>query len=137
MGKVDGQEGEENSMNNEKKKSTIDERKSEHKKAILEHLAKIPIVHIACERAGVSRATYYRWIKEGVKFKRETTDAIKAGEALINDMGESQLINLIKEKNFSAVRYWLDRRHPKFKRPQDPEDSDEDHKVTYKIMKYQ
>ena len=42
-------------------------------------------------------------------------EALAEGEALVNDMSESQLLTLIKEKNFSAVRFWLNRRHPKFK----------------------
>ena len=41
--------------------------------------------------------------------------AIEEGEALINDMSESQLISLIRDKNFSAVRFWLTHRNPKFR----------------------
>ena len=41
--------------------------------------------------------------------------AINEGEALINDMSESQLISLIREKNFAAVRFWLTHRHSKFR----------------------
>ena len=41
--------------------------------------------------------------------------AIEEGEALINDMSESQLISLIRDKNFAAVRFWLTHRNPKFR----------------------
>jgi len=36
------------------------------------------------------------------------------GEEMINDLSESQLITLIKEKNFSAVQLWLRQHHPKY-----------------------
>ncbi len=121
--------------NNKQKQETIEKRRGTHKGSMLEYLAKMPIIQIACQQAGISRATYYRWLKTSPTFKRNVSEAIKTGEALINDMSESQLIALIKEKNFPAVRYWLDRRHPRFKRPPEPEEHEDD-KVTYKIVKY-
>lgn len=41
--------------------------------------------------------------------------ALAEGEALVNDMSESQLLTLIKEKNWSAISFWLRHRNPKFK----------------------
>lgn len=85
------------------------------KKLFLENLKKIPIIQVACEKAGVSRATVYRWRDKDKKFRKILDEALSQGEALINDMGESQLISLMKEKNFSAIRFWLNHRHDKFK----------------------
>ena len=85
------------------------------KKLFLENLKKIPIIQVACEKAGVSRATVYRWRDKDKKFRKTLDEALSQGEALINDMGESQLISLMKEKNFSAIRFWLNHRHDKFK----------------------
>ena len=34
---------------------------------------------------------------------------------MINEMGEAQLISLIKEKNWPAISFWLRHRNPKFK----------------------
>ena len=39
-------------------------RQMHNKTIILEQLQKAPIVQIACEKTGISRATYYRWRKE-------------------------------------------------------------------------
>jgi len=39
---------------------TIEKRQSKNKEQLLEILKKTPIVQIACEKAGVGRATYYR-----------------------------------------------------------------------------
>lgn len=85
------------------------------KKLFLENLKKIPIIQVACEKAGVSRATVYRWRDKDKKFRKTLNEALSEGESLINDMGESQLISLMKEKNFSAIRFWLNHRHDKFK----------------------
>lgn len=85
------------------------------KKLFLENLKKVPIIQVACEKAGISRATVYRWRDKDKKFRKILNEALSQGEALINDMGESQLISLMKEKNFSAIRFWLNHRHDKFK----------------------
>lgn len=85
------------------------------KKLFLENLKKVPIIQVACEKAGISRATVYRWRDKNKKFRKTLNEALSEGESLINDMGESQLISLMKEKNFSAIRFWLNHRHNKFK----------------------
>jgi hypothetical protein len=41
--------------------------------------------------------------------------ALAEGEELVNDMSESQLLTLIKEKNWSAISFWLRHRNPKYK----------------------
>ncbi len=88
---------------------------SQQKKKFLDYLRKIPIIHIACEKSGISRATIYRWREQDKKFRKALDESLSEGEALVNDMSESQLISLIKEKNFSAIRFWLNHRHEKFK----------------------
>lgn len=88
---------------------------SDTKKLFLENLKKVPIIQVACEKAGVSRATVYRWRDKDKKFHKVLNEALSEGEALVNDMSESQLISLIKEKSFPAVRFWLNHRHEKFK----------------------
>lgn len=85
------------------------------KKLFLENLKRVPIIQVACEKSGVSRATVYRWRDKDKKFKKSLEEALSEGEALVNDMGESQLITLIREKNFPAIRFWLNHRHTKFK----------------------
>ncbi len=84
-----------------KRVSTIRKNIAEQK-VLLEQLKKIPIVQIACERANIGRTTYYRWRKEDAKFKKAAEEAMQDGVDMINDLSESQLITLIKEKNFPA-----------------------------------
>jgi len=90
-------------------------KKNKVKNSFLEELKKIPIVQVACEKTGISRNSIYRWKREDKKFSKAMDEALTEGEDLVNDMSESQLLTLIKEKNFSAIRFWLNHRNPRFK----------------------
>lgn len=90
----------------------IEERKLEEKRRIIEQLRKTPIVQIACEKSGVSRATYYRWRKDDDEFIKNTDQAISEGSLLVNDMAESKLMSAIRDKNLTAIIFWLKHHHP-------------------------
>lgn len=98
-------------MGAEKNKKAVAKRTAADKKAVLEQLAKLPIVQVACQKAGIGRATYYRWRNEDKEFAEEADKAIEEGVQMINDLSESQLITAIRNSNFSAVRFWLQNRH--------------------------
>lgn len=83
----------------------------DQKERLIEQLKKTPIVQIACEKAGISRATYYRWRKDDQEFTKVTDEALNEGSLLVNDIAESQLLSLIKEKNLTAIIFWLKHRH--------------------------
>ncbi len=84
------------------------------KNQILVQLKEVPIVQIACSKAGVSRATYYRWRDEDAEFRKSADEAIAEGVLFINDMSESQMISLIKDKNWPAISFWLKHRHASY-----------------------
>ncbi len=84
------------------------------KKKLLKELKEMPVIQFACKRAGIGRATYYRWRSEDQDFVKEADKAITEGEELINDMSESQLISLIRDRNFQALKLWLRHHHPKY-----------------------
>ncbi len=94
-----------------KRASTI-RRNVAEQKVVLEQLRKTPIVQIACERATIGRTTFYRWRKDDAKFKKAAEEAMQDDVDMINDLSESQLIALIKEKNFPAIQLWLRQHHP-------------------------
>ena len=85
------------------------------KEAMLEQLRKTPIIQIACERAGLSRAVFYRWKAEDEKFSKAVDEAISEGTVFINELSESQIIALIKERDLPAIRLWLRHNHPKYR----------------------
>lgn len=93
---------------------TIEKRQTKNKELLLEHLSKIPIVHLACEKVNICRATYYRWRKEDEAFAENANNAIEEGSRLINDMAESQLISLIKDKHPTGIIFWLKHHHPAY-----------------------
>ncbi len=81
----------------------------------LEQLRKTPIVGVAAEKAGVSRRAIYNWRESDPAFAKEMEAALEEGEALLNDLTEGQLVNLIREGHLPAVTFWLRKRNPKFR----------------------
>ncbi len=90
-------------------------KKNKFQNQFLDELRKVPIVQVACEKCALSRNSVYRWKKEDAEFAKQFDEALEDGVAFVNDMSESQLLSLIKDKKFSAVRFWLNHRHPKYK----------------------
>jgi len=90
-------------------------KKSKLQNQFFEELAKVPIVQVACEKTGISRNSVYRWRKEDKTFASKMDKALAEGVALVNDMSESQLLTLIKEKNWSAISFWLRHRKDNYK----------------------
>lgn len=86
----------------------------QERKIILAELEKNAIVSHACKKAGVSRSTYYRWIEKNEEFRKVAKKAINNGVLAINDLGQSQLILMMKDGIFSAIKYWLSHRDPAF-----------------------
>lgn len=116
--------------NNEKKEATIRERQEKLKAGILEQLRAYPIVEIACRRCGTGRATYYRLREEDSAFADNADAAMAESNGRIDDLAESQLIELIKEKKWPAVRYRLD--HPRSKNSGIGDDKDALHVTVMK-----
>lgn len=100
--------------NQNKQRKTIRERQSREKEKLLDQLRKMPIIQIACEKAGIARASYYRWRSEDKEFAKASDGALAEGEAFITDISESQLIQMIRDRNFQAVQLWLRHHHPKY-----------------------
>ena len=88
-------------------------KKDKIKDLLIKLLKDMPVAHLALKKLNVSRASYYRWMKDP-KFAKEVNTAIAEGEALINDLSESQLISLIRDRNFQALHLWLKSHHPKY-----------------------
>ncbi len=91
--------------------SASDIRQSAQKSLMIEQLKKTPIVQVACEKTGISRATYYRWYKADKEFAKKSDEALCEGSSLVNDMAESQLMAAIRDKNMTAIVFWLKHHH--------------------------
>lgn len=91
--------------------SKIVERQEDKKGEMVEQLKRTPIVQVACEKVSISRATYYRWLKDDSDFQIHAQEAINEGNALVSDMAESQMIGMIRNGNLGAITFWLKHRH--------------------------
>ncbi len=83
---------------------------TQNKELLLTQLRKVPIVQLACEKAGVGRATYYYWRKQSKKFAKECDKAIEDGIKVMNDMA----LTAIRSGNMTAVSMWLRHHHPSY-----------------------
>lgn len=98
-----------------KQRQTVNARIKKEKDKFLEIIKKNPVIQVACERSGVSKATFYRWKADDKEFCDKADTAMSEGKELVSDIAISQLISAIKDKNMHAIRYWLSNHHPDYK----------------------
>ena len=87
---------------------------TKQKKILIEELEKNPVIGFATKRAGIARATYYRWLKKSKKFAEVAEKARDRGVSLINDLAQAQIILMIKNGNLTAIKFWLTHRDSAF-----------------------
>jgi hypothetical protein len=76
----------------------------ENKKAIIEALKQsLGVVTTACDSVGITRQTYYYWLKTDEEFRQEVEDL----ENVTLDFAESQLFKQIKEGSTAATIFYL------------------------------
>lgn len=95
---------------------TVAVRIAEDKEVLLKALREYPVASTACKVAGVGRATYYRWLSEDATFKKQARLALKEGALVVNDIAEDILITMVKDKDLSAIKYWLQFHHEDYSR---------------------
>lgn len=93
----------------------VTKRQVKNKAQLLEQFRKTPIIQLACEKAGIGRATFYRWKKEDPDFAQMAEEALGDGIRLMNDMAESKLLSSVKEGNLTGIIFWLKNRHEAYK----------------------
>lgn len=93
---------------------TIKIRQGKLKQALLDQLKRTPTIELACEKAGVARATYYRWLKASKAFAKAAEEAVYEGRLFISDIAESQIFSLIRDKKIEAIKYWLSHNNPRY-----------------------
>lgn len=96
------------------KVETIKARQSKLKQALLEQLRRLPLREAAYDKVGVTRMTVSRWRKASKKFADEMDTAIAEGYEFICGIAESQLISLMRQGKFEAVRFILQSNSPRY-----------------------
>lgn len=90
-------------------------KKNKLQNQFFDELEKVPIILVACEKVGLSRNSIYRWRKEDSVFAKKMDESLARGVDFVNDMSESQLLTMIKEKNWPAISFWLRHRNNNYK----------------------
>ena len=93
------------------KVETIQVRQNKLKQALIEQLRRLPVREVAYDKVGVTRMTVSRWRKASKKFADEMDAAMSEGIEFMNGLGESQLISLMRQGKFEAIRFWLQNNH--------------------------
>lgn len=79
-------------------------KKKQYKKAIIEALEKsLGVVTTACKQVGISRKTYYQYLKEDPDFAAEVNDV----QNVALDFAESQLHKQIQDGSTAATIFLL------------------------------
>lgn len=84
---------------------------------LVEEIEKTPLVHVACDKVGISRNTFYRWMKEDKKFLERINESMSLGSGFVSDVALSNVLSGIKNKDAMYTKYWLSHKHPDFRRP--------------------
>jgi hypothetical protein len=95
-------------------RKTVNARISRDKQKFLEILEKNPVIHIALERSGVAKPTFYRWREQDTEFAQKVEAAMREGKGLVSDIAIAQLISAIKQNNIPAIKFWLQNHHPDY-----------------------
>jgi len=97
-----------------KQRQTVNTRIQKDRQKFLEILEKNPVIQIAIDHSGISKATFYRWRDADKEFAQKVEAALTEGNSLISDIAIAQLISVIKEKNLGAIKFWLQNHHPDY-----------------------
>ena len=82
---------------------------------LIEILKTIPSIQLACQKIGIGRATYYRWLQDDETFKADCSDALAEGVFNMNAKAEADVFVKIANGDWRAVTYWLRHRHDEYK----------------------
>jgi len=88
-------------------------KREQMKKIFLDYWAKsMGVVSATCEKVGISRETFYNWMKEDKVFAKKITDLTMEKNTIAEDLLWGKVT--IK-KDGACIRYYLDRKHPGYK----------------------
>lgn len=86
-------------------------------KTLLEILHENPMVSHACKKAGITRDTFYRWLKESKSFRKKVDEVSGIGVYRIGDMAESVIMNAVQKGDIGAAKFVLKNNHERYKDP--------------------
>lgn len=73
----------------------------------IQMIAEMPFVNQACKKAGISRATFYRWKKDNPEFREGVNKALKEGRENIAEIAEVMLMKKVRDGDINAIKFTL------------------------------
>ncbi|MFH0892789.1 MAG: phBC6A51 family helix-turn-helix protein [Candidatus Falkowbacteria bacterium] len=70
-------------------------------------LEEAPFISYAAKKAGIARATIYRWKKNNPEFREQLERALDSGRDHLIDIAEIALVEKIKSKDMTAIKFFL------------------------------
>ena len=90
-------------------------KRNRNKKRILKELELNHIASHAYKRAGISHATYYRWLDADKRFKLDVEKAQRIGRSFLVDYSESKLFENISRNDLGAIKFFLSHNEPRYR----------------------
>jgi len=84
------------------------------KSKIIEFLSERPFQSHACKKIGLSKATFYRWVKDNPEFRKEVEKALQYGRSNMCDVAEAMLMKRTTEGDMNAIRFVLKNLDPRY-----------------------
>jgi uncharacterized protein YicC (UPF0701 family) len=81
---------------------------------IIEILREVPFINHAVKKVGLSRMTFYRWMKIDTHFYYNVNSATEEGHKNLNELAESLLMKKVREGNLNAIKFYLENNHGKY-----------------------
>ncbi len=99
-------------MENQEKEIEIVDKLDDTKALFLKHYEEsLGIITIACQKANISRQTYYDWLKKDDLFAKKISEVEVVQVGMVKDM----LLQAIASKDLPSIRFYLERKSPEFK----------------------
>lgn len=80
-------------------------------KAIVDQLRDVPFINHAIRKVGISRMTFYRWMKTDKVFEFNVSAALQEGHKNMIEIAESALAKKIREGHFGSIKFYLENNH--------------------------
>ena len=84
------------------------------KERFLKILEDHPYIGLAAKKAGISRASVYRFKKSDPGFKKKVEEALELGSTINGEIAESQMMKLVRTGHFGATKFVLERTNRKY-----------------------
>ncbi len=92
----------------------------EQKKIFFEALSEVPVIRVACKKAGIGRTSVYRLKVEDPEFRKNLQEAMKDGRKNIVDVAESRLFSAVEKDYPWAIKMVLESHAKRYYKPRKP-----------------